>query len=88
MKKWHKRTLFVLALGLLGTVAVAYRPALTPDEVQEIKHFEQEVALPEHLSDSTFAFTHTIQLHNPQKGTWYAGGMQEVLKQLTPPSGR
>lgn len=84
MKKWHKRTLFVLALGLLGTVAVAYRPALTPDEVQEIKHFEQEVALPEHLSDSTFAFTHTIQLHNPQKGTWYAGGLQEVHKQLTP----
>ena len=33
MKKWHKRTLAVLAVGSLGMLAFALRPAWFPDEV-------------------------------------------------------
>lgn len=84
MKKWHKRTLIVVALGLLGTVALGLRPALTPDDVQEIKHFSTELPLPDRQKDSRFCFTHTIQLHSPHRGTWYAGGQQTVHPLLTP----
>ncbi len=83
MKKWHKRTLIVLALGMLGTVALGLRPALSPDEVQEIRHFSTEMPLPDRLKESSFAFTHTIQLQNPHRGTWYAAGQQSVHPQLT-----
>lgn len=84
MKKWHKRTLIVLTLGLLGTVALGLRPALTPDDVQEIKHFSTESPLPENCKESRFAFTHTIQLQTPHRGTWYAEGQQNVHPLLSP----
>ncbi|MBR5887470.1 MAG: hypothetical protein IKZ07_04605 [Akkermansia sp.] len=85
MKKWHKRTLCVLTLGVLGTVALGLRPAFTPNDVQEIKHFSCEIPLPEHRKNSNFAFTHTIQLHNPHRGTWFSKQLQQSIHpQLTP----
>lgn len=35
MKRWHKRTLLVLVLGAAGFIALAMRPALVPDEVEQ-----------------------------------------------------
>lgn len=82
MKKWHKRTLIVLFLGALGTVALGLRPALLPDKATRIQYFPSEVPLPEHLAQSTFAFTHNIALSSPQRGTWIdtrASGLQQPI---------
>ena len=82
MKRWHRRTLIVLALGALGTVALGLRPALTPNEVSVISRAGNAVPLPEHLHGRNFSFTHVIKPGQPHKGTWFAGNSAEALSRL------
>ncbi len=74
MKKWHKRTLLILTLGALGTVALGLRPMLTPDELEVITPFHHEIQLPQHLKTSNFSFSHTVNPASPQRGTWFMDG--------------
>lgn len=78
MRKWHKRSLLVLGLGVVGTLLLGLRPALVPDEIVQISHFSQEIPLPEHLRDSDFSFSHAISVNAPHRGTWYANGSEDV----------
>lgn len=71
MKKWHKRTLVILFLGALGTVAIGLRPAWQQDEVKVIHPFSTVCDLPLHLQNSNFSFTHSISLLAPQRGSWF-----------------
>lgn len=50
MKKWHKRTLCILALGIAGTVALAYRPAFCKDGAEWLTYLptSPEISLTEH----------------------------------------
>ena len=82
MKKWHKRTLIVLTLGAVGVAALGMRPALLPDQSGMVHHFSTEAPLPEHLSQSNFSFTHTVNISEPQRGTWMdtqSAGIQQAI---------
>lgn len=83
MKKWHKRTVFILLLGVLGTAAIGLRPALQPDEVKVIHPFPTMCDLPPYLQKSTFSFAHTISHNDPQRGSWFdtsCNGIQQQIK--------
>lgn len=84
MRKWHKRSLIVIGLGLVGTILLGLRPAIVPDEIVQISHFAQEIPLPEHLRNSDFSFSHSIQVNAPHRGTWYANGGADIHALLKP----
>lgn len=84
MKKWHKRSLFVLLLGAVGTVALGLRPALTPDTLEVIEPFASTIQLPQHLRDSNFSFTHIVNPSAPQRGTWFSDGDLTTHRLLRP----
>lgn len=84
MKKWHKRTLFVLTAGFLGTIALGFRPAFTPDEAVHYSHFMSECALPDNLKNEDFSVTHSIELSQPHAGTLFANGETQLLTELAP----
>lgn len=85
MKKWHWRTIFVLTLGAIGIVALGLRPALLPDDVHNGYHAmlgSASMPLPANLAKSTFAFTHTVSLNKPHRGTWFRNGNTALCEQL------
>ena len=87
MKKWHIRTLCILALGVVGLVALAYRPAFETD-LAEIPPFCENTAikLSQHDGNNDICFEYRWDLSKCSKGTILSGELQQNAFDLIQPA--
>ncbi len=87
MKKWHIRTLCILALGAVGLVALAYRPAFETD-LAEMPPFCENTAikLSRHDGNNDVSFEHRWDLSKSPKGTLLSGELQQNAFNLIQPA--
>ncbi len=77
MKRWHKRTLCILALGIAGIVALAYRTAFEEDRAETIDYFNSpSIKLSSHDANHDICFEHRWNLSQSPRGTVQEGSLQ------------
>lgn len=77
MKRWHKRTLCILALGVAGLVALAYRPAFCRDCAEKNKFLRDAVSeLSKHDDAQGINLHYTWNLTRHPNGTLLMGDTQ------------
>lgn len=57
MKKWQERTLFILGLGIVGTIALAVRPAFHADKSEDISTPEDKIHALQEGHDKNLSFS-------------------------------
>lgn len=77
MKRWHKRTLCILVLGVAGLVALAYRPAFCRDCAEKNKFLRDAVSeLSKHDNAQGINLHYTWHLTKHPNGTLLMGDTQ------------
>lgn len=85
MKKWHKRTLCILALGIAGTVCLAYRPAFCEDSAGTALLMPETVEreLGKHDDTQGISFWLSWDFKNHPKGVLLQGA-EDAFQQVKP----
>ncbi len=77
MKRWHKRTLCILALGVAGLVALAYRPAFCRDSAEKSMYLKDAVSeLSKYDTPQGINLHYTWNLTRHPNGTLLMGDTQ------------
>ncbi|MBE6418875.1 MAG: hypothetical protein E7031_01960 [Akkermansiaceae bacterium] len=77
MKKWHKRTLCILALGIVGLMALAYRTAFEEDTAEHPEYYQTpSTKLSRHDGSNDIRFEYRWQLNKSPRGTVLRGCLQ------------
>ncbi len=87
MKKWHIRTLCILALGVVGLVALAYRPAFETDQAEMPQFCENpSIKLSRHDGNNDISFEYRWDLSKSPSGTLLSGDIQPDAFSLIQPA--
>ena len=87
MKKWHIRTLCILALGAVGLVALAYRPAFETDLAEMPPFCENpSIKLSRHDGNNDISFEYRWDLSKSPSGTLLSGDIQPDAFSLIQPA--
>lgn len=86
MKRWHKRSVIILLLGIAGIIALGLRPSVEPPTARALtaKPYA-EIPLPAHYVTGDLRITYRWQLTEPPRHTVLRGSLQKnVFDMVTP----
>ena len=86
MKRWHKRSVIILLLGIAGIIALGLRPSVEPPTARALtaKPYA-EIPLPAHYVTGDLRITYRWQLTEPPRHTVLRSSLQKnVFDMVTP----
>lgn len=87
MKRWHKRSIIIIAMGMVGVAALGLRPAMVPPTAKAItKAPHAETPLPAHYVTGGMKVTYRWELTEPPPHTVLRGAAGENVFGMVKPA--
>lgn len=87
MKRWHKRSIIIIALGMVGVAALGLQPAVVPPTAKAIsKAPHAETSLPVHYITGSMKITYRWKLTEPPPNTILRGAAGENVFGMIKPA--